>query len=478
VFGEQEFSPAPFVNKAYVVGSGPNGLTAAIVLARAGLRVTVLEAQPTVGGGTRSAELTLPGFVHDVCSAVHPLAVSSPAFAELPLRQHGLEWIHPPAALAHPFDDGTCALVERSIAGTAAQFGRDAHIYERIVSPLTARWNELIPDILAPPHFPKHPLLLALFGVLAPWSATFTARALFREPRARAVFAGMAAHSILPLEDAVSAAFGWVLTIAAHAVGWPIPRGGSQSIANALVSHFEKSGGRVVTGSPVDSLDGFESDALILCDVTPRQLLQMAGKKLPESYRSKLEGYRYGPGVFKLDWALDGPIPWKAPDCARAATVHIGGTLEEIAAAERAPWEGKMVERPFVLLAQPSLFDPTRAPAGKHTAWAYCHVPNGSAENMTDRIESQIERFAPGFRARILARHTMGSAEMERRNANLVGGDINGGAQNVGQLFLRPTASFYRTPVPNLFLCSSSTPPGGGVHGMCGWHAAKAALES
>lgn len=465
------------MKNACVIGSGPNGLTAAIALARAGLSVTVIEAQPTVGGGTRSAELTLPGFVHDVCSAVHPMALSSPVFASFPLREHGLEWIQSPAALAHPFDDGTCVLVEQSIENTAAQLGRDERIYRRVLGALTARWNSLLPDILAPPHIPEHPASLALFGLVAPWPATFIARSLFRTPRARAVFAGVAAHSILPLESPVSAAFGWVLTIAAHAVGWPIPRGGSQQIANALASYFQTLGGRIVTSTSVESLDEFERDAPVLCDITPRQLLRIAGNRLPAAYRRKLEKFRYGPGVFKLDWALDGPIPWKAAQCARAATVHIGGTMEEIAAAERAPWHGAAHERPFVLLAQPSLFDSARAPAGKHTAWAYCHVPNGSQEDMTERIESQIERFAPGFRARILARHAMGPAGMERRNANLVGGDINGGAAGFDQLFLRPAASTYRTPVRGLYLCSSSTPPGGGVHGMCGYHAARAALE-
>ncbi len=469
-----------FVRNAYVVGAGPNGLTAAIVLARAGLPVTLLEAQSSVGGGTRSDELTLPGFLHDVCSAVHPLAVSSPVFASFPLREHGLEWIQPPAALAHPLDDGTCLLVERSIENTAARIGLDEGVYRRVLGPLTAHWNRLIPEILAPLHLPAHPLPLVMFGLLAPWSATLTARTLFRTARARALFAGMAAHSILPLERPVSAAFGWVLTAAAHAVGWPIPRGGSQHIANALATCFQSFGGRIVTNARVDSLDEFDRDALVLCDVTPRQLLRIAGKRLPEAYRRKLDNYRYGPGVFKMDWALDGPIPWNAPDCARAATVHIGGTMEEIAAAERAPWRGFAHERPFVLLAQPSLFDSTRAPAGKHTAWAYCHVPNGSTKDerdMTERIESQVERFAPGFRSRILARHAMGPAEMEQRNANLVGGDINGGEQGPGQLFLRPTASLYRTPARGLYLCSSSTPPGGGVHGMCGYHAARAALR-
>jgi phytoene dehydrogenase-like protein len=403
--------------------------------------------------------------------------VSSPVFTSFPLREHGLEWIHPPAALAHPFDDGTCALVERSIENTAARFGLDERMYHRVPGSLTARWGDLVPDILAPPHFPKHPLSFALFGSLAPWPATLTARALFRTPEVRAMFAGMSAHSILPLEKPVSAAFGWVLTIAAHAVGWPIPRGGSQRIANALASYFQSLGGRIVTSAPVTSLDDLDRDALILCDVTPRQLLRIAGNRLPKTYRGKLAKYRYGPGVFKMDWALDGPIPWRAPECARAATVHIGGTMEEIARAERAPWHGAAHPHPFVLLAQPSLFDSTRAPAGKHIAWAYCHVPNGSVEDMTERIESQIERFAPGFRARILARHAMGPAEMERGNANLVGGDINGGAPTFDQLFLRPTASLYRTPSRGLYLCSSSTPPGGGVHGMCGFHAARTALR-
>lgn len=462
---------------AYVIGSGPNGLTAAIVLARAGLPVTLLEAQPSIGGGVRSAELTLPGFVHDICSAVHPLALSSPAFATFPLAQHGLEWIQPPAPLAHPLDDGSCVLVDVSVEKTAERLGKDRAIYRRILDPLVPRWSDLVREILAPMHMPAHPFLLARFGLLAPWPATVAARTLFHTPAARALFAGVAAHSILPLERPGSAAFGWVLTLAAHAVGWPIPRGGSQRIANALASYFQSLGGTIVPNTTVGSLKELTDASLVLCDVTPRQLLHIAADRLPTHYARKLERYRYGPGVFKMDWALNRPIPWKSPGCARAATVHIGGTLDEIAAAERASWDGAAPDRPFVLLAQPSLFDPTRAPPGKHTAWAYCHVPNGSTIDMSGRIESQIERFAPGFRGTIAARHTMQPADLERHNANLIGGDINGGAADLPQLFLRPTRSLYRTPVPGLYLCSSSTPPGGGVHGMCGYHAASAALR-
>ncbi len=463
--------------RAYVVGSGPNGLTAAIVLARAGLATTLLEAQPGIGGGTRSAELTLPGFLHDVCSAVHPLALSSPVFATFPLAQHGLEWIQPPAALAHPLAGGRAALLYASVEETAAGLGRDGDRYRRAVGSLGAHWHELVPQILGPLRWPKHPWLMARFGVLAPWPAAGMARTLFRTAEAQALFAGMAAHSFLPLESPVSAAFGWVLALAAHGVGWPIARGGSQRIADALASYFQSLGGHIETNAPVTSLDSFEPGSLILCDVTPRQLLAIAADRLPMAYRQTLAAYRYGPGVFKLDWALDGPIPWTNAACALAGTVHIGGTLDKISAAERAPWDGRESERPFVLLSQPSLFDPTRAPAGKHIAWAYCHVPNGSTVDMTDRIEAQIERFAPGFGARIIGRSAMNTIALESRNANLVGGDINGGAQDFRQLFVRPGRGLYRTPAAGLYLCSSSTPPGGGVHGMCGYHAATLALR-
>jgi len=461
-----------------VVSSGPNGLTAAIVLAKAGLRTTVFEAQPTIGGGARSAELTLPGFVHDVCSAVHPWAASSPAFAGFPLAQYGLEWIQPPLPLAHPLDDGSAAIMAMSLDETCARLGADGAAYRRSIAPMVRRWRELVPMIQAPLlRMPVHPWLLARFGALAFWPAAPLARRLFSTEAARALFAGNAAHSVLPLDAFGSAAFAWVLAAAGHAVGWPIPRGGSQAIANALASYFESLGGRIVANSPIRSLDELGDASLVLCDVTPRQFLALAGNRLPDRFCHKLEGYRYGPGVFKIDWALSAPIPWKSAECARAGTVHVGGSLDEIAAYENALAGTAPSERPFVLVAQPSLFDSSRAPSGQHTAWAYCHVPHASTADMTERIESQVERFAPGFRAHVLARHTMTPAELERHNANLVGGDITGGAQDLRQLVLRPTRLLYRTPLDGVYLCSSSTPPGGAVHGMCGFHAAQTALR-
>ena len=464
------------VKKAWVIGSGPNGLTAAIVLAQAGPSVTVLEAQASIGGGTRSAELTLPGFIHDVCSAAHPMAVSSPAFAAFPLGKFGLEWIEPHAQLAHPLDDGSCILVHRSVEKTASQLGRDEGRYCRLMRPLAEKWRELAADVLAPAGFQRHPLLLARFGIRAPWPATIAARRRFRTDRARALFAGMAAHSMLPLEYPGSAAFGWLMAFSAHGAGWPIARGGSQAIAEALAAYFQSLGGEIRCHSEVRSLGEFEAGSLVLCDITPRQLLALAGKRLPDAYRKKLEKYRYGPGVFKLDWALSRPIPWRSPECAQAATVHIGGSLEEIAASERAPFAGAVCERPFVLLAQPSLFDATRAPDDQHTGWAYCHIPNASATDMSEWIENQVERFAPGFRATILSRHVSGPAELQRHNANLVGGDIGGGAQTLQQLLFRHAGSAYRVPLAGVYLCSSSVAPGPGVHGMCGYHAARRAL--
>jgi len=463
---------------ACVVGAGPNGLAAAIILAQAGLHTTVFEAQPTIGGGARSAELTLPGFVHDVCSAVHPWAAGSSAFAAFPLAQHGLEWIQPPLPLAHPLDDGSAVIMAMSLDETCARLGADGARYRRAIVPLVRRWRELAPMIQAPLlRVPAHPWLLARFGALAFWPAASVARRLFRTEAARALFAGNAAHSVLPLEALGSAAFGWVLAAAGHALGWPIPRGGAQAIANALASYFESLGGRIVTNSRIQSLEELGDAELVLCDVTPRQFAAMGGNRLPDRFRRQLEAYRYGPGVFKVDWALSAPIPWKAAECARAGTVHVGGTLDEIAASERSLAGTAASERPFVLVAQPSLFDSSRAPAGQHTAWAYCHVPHASNQDMTERIESQMERFAPGFRARILARHSMTPADLERHNANLVGGDITGGAQDLRQLVLRPTRLFYRTPLKGVYLCSSSTPPGGAVHGMCGFHAAQTALR-
>jgi phytoene dehydrogenase-like protein len=462
---------------AVVVGSGPNGLAAAIVFAQAGRSVIVFEAAGVAGGGARSAALTLPGFVHDICSAVHPLAVASPFFRRLPLAEHGLEWIEPPAPVAHPLDADRAVLAERSVARTAERLGEDGDAYCRLMTPLVDSWDALGESLLGPLRVPRHPLKLARFGLHGLRSASGLARSLFRGQPARGLFAGMAAHSMLPLDRRPSAAFGLVLAITAHAVGWPMPRGGSQRIADALVATLRALGGEVVTGCEVKSLAQLPPARAILCDVAPRHLLRMARERLPPSFRRTLERFRHGPGVCKVDWALDGPIPWKAAECRLAGTVHVGGTLEEIVASERAVWEGRHAEQPFVLLAQPSLFDSTRAPAGKHTAWAYCHVPNGSPIDMTGSIESQIERFAPGFRDLILARHTMTAVDLERRNANLVGGDIGGGANNLVQLFLRPSMRLYGTPSPGLYLCSASTPPGAGVHGMCGYFAAQAALR-
>ncbi len=473
---------------AVVVGAGPNGLAAAITLARAGRSVLVFEARETVGGGCRSGELTLPGYVHDICSAIHPLALGSPFFRTIPFEDYGLDWIQPPAALAHPLPDGTAALLERSIAATGAYLGEDADAYRRLIAPLAADWDILADGSLGPLrpiHQALHPfasLVLARFGLAALASARGLAERRFRSEQARALFAGISAHAMLPLEHPITAGFGLLLATSAHAVGWPIPRGGSQRIVDALADYLRSLGGEIVTGVEVKALDALPSARAILCDITPRQLLRIAGDRLPDGYRRRLEGYRYGPGVFKLDLALDGPIPWQAAECVQAGTVHVGGTLAEIAASERAVWRGVIPEQPFVLLAQQSLFDPTRAPQGKQTVWAYCHVPSGSTCDMTERIEAQIERFAPGFRDRILARHTMNASEMEQYNANYIGGDINGGVQDLRQFFTRPLptldiANPYATPVRGLYLCSSSTPPGGGVHGMCGYFAAQAALR-
>ena len=465
---------------AIVVGAGPNGLAAAITLARAGRSVRVIEAEATVGGGARSAELTLPGFVHDVCSAVHPLGVGSPFFRGLSLATHGLTWIHPDAPLAHPLDDGTAIVLERSVAATAAGLGRDAAAYRRWIGPLVADTNKVLVEFLGPLKAPRHLLALARFGPLALLPASVLARLLFRGERAHALFAGLAAHAIQPLEHPATAAFGLILGMLGHAVGWPVPRGGSQRIADALTAHLRSLGGDVVTAHRVQAVDDLPAARAVLFDVTPRQLLAIAGPRFPASYRRKLAGYRYGAAAFKVDWALDGPIPWTASACARAGTVHLGGTLAEIAAGEATVGRGEHPERPFVLLAQPSLFDPTRAPPGRHTAWAYCHVPNGSRFEMTERIEAQIERFAPGFRDRILARSVMSPAALERYNPNYVGGDINGGVQDLRQLFTRPVARLvpYSTPARGVYLCSSSTPPGGGVHGMCGYSAARAVLRA
>ena len=461
---------------AVVIGSGPNGLAAAIAIARAGRSVVVFEAAESVGGGTRSAALTLPGFTHDICSAVHPLAVSSPFFNTLPLAKHGLEWVHSPAAVAHPLDGGGAITAERSVDETANQLGRDAGAYRRFMKPLVADWDKLRNALLGPVRLPRHPFKLARFGSHALGSARGVLESMFKQEPARALLAGMAGHSLLPLDMRPSAAFVLVLGITAHAGGWPIARGGSQRIAHSLASYLRSLGGDIVTDTPIASLDQLPSAHVILCDITPRQLLRLAGARLTPKFRRKLERYRYGPGICKMDWALSGPIPWAAQECSRAATVHVGGTLDEMAASERAVWQGKVVERPFVILSQPTLFDASRAPSGQHTAWGYCHVPNGSTIDMSERIEKQIERFAPGFRDLVLGRRTFMPADLERHNPNLIGGDIAGGANDLKQLFTRPTRRLYRTSSPGLYLCSSSTPPGAGVHGMCGYFAAQTAL--
>jgi phytoene dehydrogenase-like protein len=462
---------------AVVVGAGPNGLAAAIVMQQAGLSVLLLEGKSEIGGGLRTAELTLPGYRHDICSAIHPLAAASPFFQTLPLAQYGLEFIAPPVAAAHPFDDGTAA-VAASLASTVGTLGVDAAAYRRLFEPLLASWPRIANDVLAPLHFPQHPLDMARFGLSALLPATVLARR-FAGEKAKGLLAGMAAHAIQPLSNLTTSAIGLVLLLTAHRSGWPLAKGGSQAIADALLAHFLALGGRVETGTYVRSLAQLPSARAVLFDVTPAQLLQIAGHSLSSIYQWQLRRYRYGMGVFKIDWALAEPIPFTAAECAQAGTVHLGGTLAEIAAGERASARGQHPERPFVLLAQQSLFDATRAPAGRHTAWAYCHVPNGSRQDQTAAIERQVERFAPGFRERILGRHTFNPAQMEEYNPNYVGGDINGGLLDISQLFTRPAlrASPYRTSQRGLYLCSSATPPGGGVHGLCGYYAARRALR-
>jgi phytoene dehydrogenase-like protein len=466
---------------AVIVGSGPNGLAAAIVLAREGLSVAVLEGKETIGGGARTEEVTLPGFRHDVCSAIHPMAMVSPFMRGLPLAEHGLGWAYSPAAIAHPLDDGTAATLELSLDGTASRLGDDEKAYRSLIGPFAAQADAVFDAILrpiAPWPPPKHPLLLAHFGLLGLRSA-ISAAGRFRTPRARALFGGAAAHSFLPLEKTGSASFGLALMLAGHATGWPAAKGGSSSIIDAMASYFRSLGGVIETSTRVRSLRDVPPAAVVLFDVTPIQLAYVAADQLPSRYLRRLGRFRYGPGVFKVDWALDGPIPWKAPECARSATVHVGGTIEEVAAHEREVFHGRMTEKPFVLVAQQSMFDPTRAPAGKHTGWAYCHVPHGSTDDATDAIERQIERFAPGFRDRILARRTIHTAQYEEYNPNYVGGDIAGGANTMSQFLTRPFPKRdpYATPNDRIFLCSSSTPPGGGVHGMCGYWAARSVLR-
>ena len=464
---------------AVVIGSGPNGLAAAIAIARAGYSVRVYEAQPTLGGGMRSAELTQPGFVHDVASTVHALVSMSPFFKSLPLAQFGLEFAQPAAPFAHPLDDGSAVVVERSIDDTTnALDGNDGRAYAKLITPFVQSSERLMETLLGPFSL-RHPIRMAKFGRFAGRSASSLARRQFESERTRAMFAGVAAHCMVPLEKLATSGYALGLIIAAHSVGWPVARGGSQQASNALAAYLRSLGGEIETGAPIESLDALPTSRVILCDVTPRQLVRIAGERLGGLYRWRLSRFRYGPGVFKMDWALNSPVPWKASECARAGTLHLGGSLGEISESERAVWEGRVSDKPYVLVVQPTRFDPTRAPEGKHTLWAYCHVPNGSTVDMRDRIEAQIERFAPGFRDCIIQRSVTTPAELERGNANLVGGDISGGAADLAQLYARPIVSLhpYRTSIDGVFLCSSSTPPGVGVHGMCGFHAAEDAIR-
>jgi phytoene dehydrogenase-like protein len=463
---------------AVVVGSGPNGLAAAILLQQNGLSVLIIEGKDKIGGGLRTGELTLPGFLHDVCSAIHPMSAASPFFETLPLHQHGLTYIYPDIAAAHPFDNGSAALLKKSVEETAALLGEDSNAYLNLIKPLVKSWPGIAPDVLGPLHFPKHPVDMALFGLNALTPATQLARR-FKTENAKGMFAGMAAHSIQPLTNAATSAIALVLMTNGHLKGWPVPKGGSKKIAEALASYFTSIGGKIETNRYISSLDQLPPAHAVLFDVTPKQLLTIAGHRFSSIYKWQLERYRYGMGVFKIDWALDAPIPFKAEAVKQAGTIHIGGTLEEIVQSEQQTSKGGHPDKPFVLLAQQSIFDPSRAPEGKHTAWAYCHVPNGSCKDMTEAIERQVERFAPGFRERILAKSTFNTRQLENYNPNYVGGDINGGIIDLAQLFTRPALrrSPYRTSAKGIYICSSATPPGGGVHGMCGYHAAKRALK-
>ncbi len=469
------------MKRAYVIGSGPNGLSAAIVLAHAGVDVEVFEAEAVPGGGARTLPLTLPGFMHDFGSAVHPMAAGSPFFATLPLGEHGLGWIHGEAPLAHPLDDGTAVMLEHDLADQDREFGQDAQAWRNLVTPLVDHWDQFAQEALGPVvRIPRHPFFMARFGMAAFQPARRIATHHFTQPRTRALFAGLAAHSFLSLDDTLSSAIALVLGAAAHKVGWPVPHGGSQGITKALIGHLQSLGGKIYTSCRVDA-EIFRKlnrpEAMTLFDTSPRQIVSIAGDCLTAGFRDLMERFKLAPGVFKIDYALSQPVPWQAEACRRAITVHLGGSFDEIAEAENQVLQGQHPERPFVLAAQPSLFDPTRAPQGQHTFWAYCHVPNGSTVDMTDRIEAQIERFAPGFRDCVLARHVSTPATLEKMDANLLGGDISGGAMTMRQFLLRPTALTYETSARNLFICSSSTPPGGGVHGMCGFRAAKVALR-
>jgi phytoene dehydrogenase-like protein len=464
---------------AVVVGAGPNGLSAAITLGRRFDAVLLLEAAKTIGGGVRSADLTLPGFIHDVCSTVQPLSLASPFFRELDLPQYGVEWIQPEIPLAHPFEDGSALYLHRSLEITADALGPDGRAYKRLLQPFVDHEQELLADILKPIHFPGNPLLMARFAFHALRSLRNLAETQFQSDRTRALFAGLAAHAMIPLEQTATAAFSIVLAILAHTVGWPIIRGGSQKLAHALADCFKNNGGEIITGHPIASASDLPKAAIYFFDVTPRQLVNIKSLGLTDGYCKRIARFRYGPGVCKMDWALKEPIPWKSDICRKAGTVHLGDSFGEIAASIRDVSAGKESPSPYVILAQQSLFDPSRAPAGGHTAWAYCHVPHGSAADVSSLIEKKIERYAPRFRDVILARSVLSAAAMEQYNPNYVGGDINGGLQDLSQLYTRPVASLnpYRTSAKNIYLCSSSTPPGGGVHGLCGYYAAQSACK-
>lgn len=463
-----------------IVGSGPNGLAAAITLARAGKSVCVIEAAQAPGGCLRSDEGTLPGFIHDTCSAIFPMAVETPFFESLVPGGFSVEWIVSPAALAHPFDDGSCLLVSRSPEQTMESLGDDGRAYGRYIRPFASRWKDLASDLLQPAfRLPGHPRLMTLFGIKGMWPVSMAAHRLFRTDKARALFAGLGAHSILPLEKPLTSAFALFMAASAHATGWPISRGGTGSIAAALAAQLKSLGVEITVSRPVNSLDDIPRCSTVLFDSSPKQILRILKDRIPRRKGLQLARYQYGPGAFKLDWALSGPIPWKAKECFQAATVHLGGSYEEIARSEREVRQGIHPQKPFVLCAQPSLFDRSRAPEGMHTAWAYCHVPNGSGQDMTERIESQIERFAPGFRKTILGRRVLSPGGLEKLNANLVGGDIAGGANTFSQIFFRPTVSAYPYSLgrEGFYICSASSPPGGGVHGMCGYNAARSVLK-
>lgn len=466
---------------AIIIGSGPNGLAAAIRLAQEGREVLVVEGHDVPGGGTRTTELTERGFHHDVCSAIHPMGMASPFLKTLPLKKFGLDWIQPEIPLAHPFDDGTCASLLRSIEGTAAQFsGSSEAAYRRVFEPLLPHADSLLDAFMGPPRIPANLLAVARFGLRSLPAALDAARLWFDDEKARALLAGNAAHSVMPLDRPIATnAIGLMLMLTGHAYGWPIAKGGSQRITAAMIAYFESLGGKIETGRSVSSLDELPPASAYIFDTSPSAMSAISGRRLPDTYRKRLERYRHGPGIFKIDYALNEPVPWLAADCRKAGTVHLGGTLDEMVVSEREAWEGIHSERPFVLTAQQSLFDSSRAPAGKHTFWAYCHVPSGSTVNMTDAIERQIERFAPGFRDCIIARHTMNCDAFERYNPNFVGGDIVGGVADWRQLLTRPVLSAkpHATPAPDIFICSASTPPGAGVHGMGGFRAAEEVLK-